>query len=155
MITGPLELQARLSPPPRNLDAFFWVSAGVVALLFGLVGSRFVLAPGFLVEPGGAAARLPAVDSTQALAETHAVVSYRNDQAILFEGGRYGRLADLQPALEKFAKENPGSVLLLLAEPGVSLQGAADLSAMAGAAGFAGVLIATEPRKGEGAAEPR
>lgn len=155
MITGPLELQSRLSPPPRNLDAFFWVSAGVVALLFGVIGSRFVLAPGFLVEPGGAAARLPAASHTQALAETHAVVSYRNDQAILFEGGRYSRLADLRPALEQFAKKHPGSVLLLLAEPGVSLQGAADLSAMAGTAGFAGVLIATEPRKGEGAAEPR
>ncbi len=151
MITGPLDLQSRLSPPPRNLDAFFWVGAGVVALLFGVIGSRFVLAPGFLVEPGGTTAQLPVTATAQALAETHAVVSYRNDQAILFEGGRYSRLAALQPALEKFAKENPGSVLLLLAERDVSLQGAADLSAMAGAAGFARVLVATEPPKGEGA----
>jgi biopolymer transport protein ExbD len=151
MITGPLELQSRLSPPPRNLDGFFWVSAGVVALLFGLVGSRFVMAPGFLVAPGGAAAELPGAASAQALALTHAVVSYRNDQAILFEGARYSRLADLQPELEKFAKKRPGSVLLLVAEKGVSLQGAADLSAMAGAAGFARVLVATEPPKGEGA----
>jgi biopolymer transport protein ExbD len=151
MITGPLELQSRLSPPPRNLDAFFWVSAGVVALLFGVLGSRFVMAPGFLVEPGGPSAELPAAATAQALAETHAVVSYRNDQAILFEGIRYSRLADLQPELEKFAKKHPGSVLLLLAERGVSLQGAADLSAMAGAAGFARVLVPTEPPKGEGA----
>jgi len=151
MIIGPLELQSRLSSPPRNLDSFFWVSAGVVALLFGLVGSRFVMAPGFLVEPGGATAELPAAATAQMLAETHAVVSYRNDQAILFEGGRYSRLEDLQLALENFAKKHPGSVLLLLAERGVSLQGAADLSAMAGAAGFARVLVATEPTKQEGA----
>lgn len=151
MITGPLELQTRLSPPPRNHDAFFWVSAGVVALLFGLLGSRFVMAPGFLVEPGGEASTLPAAATAQALAETHAVVSYRNDQAILFEGARYSRLQELQPALENFSKKHPGSVLLLLAERGVSLQGAADLSAMAGAAGFARVLVATEPPKGEGA----
>lgn len=150
MITGPLELHSRLSPPPRNLDAFCWVSAGVVALLFGMIGSRFVLAPGFLVAPGGAESSLPVAAGAQTLAETHAVVSYRNDQAILFEGGRYSRLEDLRPALEKFARKNPGSVLLLVAERGVSLQGAADLSAMAGAAGFARVLVATEPSKSEG-----
>ena len=86
---------------------------------------------------------------TQVLAETHAVVSYRNDQAILFEGARYSRLEALREDLEKFAKKHPGSVLLLVAERGVSLQGAADLSAMAGAAGFARVLVATEPPKGE------
>lgn len=149
MITGPLELQSRLSPPPRNLDAFCWVSAGVVALLFGVIGSRFVLAPGFLVAPGSTESSLPLAASAQVLAETHAVVSYRNDQAILFEGGRYSRLADLRPELEKFAKKHPDSVLLLVAERGVSLQGAADLSAMAGAAGFARVLVATEPPKGE------
>ena len=49
MITRPLDLQSRLSAPPRDLDFFAWVNVAVIALFFGLLGSRFVLAPGLPV----------------------------------------------------------------------------------------------------------
>ena len=45
MITRPLDLAAKLRPPPRSFDALFWVNVGVVVGFFALFGSRFVLAP--------------------------------------------------------------------------------------------------------------
>src|SRR4051812_50199863 len=85
MITRPLELESRLSPPPRDLDFFAWVNVGLIALFFTLLGSRFVLAPGLLV--GSADFRLPATQGLQAFPTASVVVSYRQDERIVFAGG--------------------------------------------------------------------
>ena len=50
MITRPLDLASRLRPPPRNFDVFFYVNLGLMVLAFTVLGSRFVLAPGFGVD---------------------------------------------------------------------------------------------------------
>ncbi|WP_415910232.1 hypothetical protein [Oleiharenicola sp. Vm1] len=86
MITQPLGLVAKLRPPPRDFDVFFWANAALIVLFFLLLGSRFVLAPGMPVKVGEPAAlELPQVNAAmQGVASV--VVSYRRDEMILFEG---------------------------------------------------------------------
>lgn len=151
MITRPLDLEARLSLPPRNFDLAFWLSAMLIALFFGLLGSRFVLAPGLLVGADGADFALPQLGAAAQNARTApVVVSYRRDDVILFEEGRYN-LSDLRKRLEEYAKKHPGEVLLVLADRQVSMQAISDLSAMATSAGFAGIVVAGET---QGASQP-
>jgi biopolymer transport protein ExbD len=138
MITRPLDLEARMSPPPRDLNFVAWVNVGLIVLFFSLLGSRFVLAPGLLIE-------MPAINpaSTSTVA-TSVVVSYRRDNVILFEGGMY-TLAELRSHMEVYARDNPGSVMLVRADRQVSAQALADLSAMATSVGFTRMLLAGEP----------
>ena len=141
MITRPLELQARLSPAPRDLDFFAWVNVGVVVLFFSLLGSRFVLAPGLLIGAGNEGFQLPAGSGQQSVTTASVVVSYRQDDVILFEGAIV-KLPELKQRLEAYAKDHPGEILLLLADKHVSAQAVTDLSVMARSAGFAYVLMA-------------
>lgn len=146
MITRPLDLESRMSPPPRDFNAVAWVNVGLIVLFFTLLGSRFVLATGVLVGVGEAGAiELPSVNPASAsTAATSVVVSYRRDNVILFEGGMYS-LAELRKHMEAYTRNNPGSVMLVRADRQVSNQALADLFAMAGAAGFKNVLLAAEP----------
>ena len=150
MITRPLELESRLSVPPRELDFVAWVNAGVIALFFGLLGSRFVLAPGLPIGVGEQGSiDLPSVGpSSEDTREASVVVSYRRDNVILFEGGMYS-LPDLRKHMEGYAKKHPGAVMLVRADRQVSMQAFLDLCDMARAVGFANVLIAAEPQRPE------
>lgn len=149
MITRPLDLQAKLTPPPRDLDLFFWVNIGAVALFFALLGSRFVLAPGVPVQVGGAPTALE-LPLTQAPVQGSAsvVVSYRRDNMVLFEGGIY-ELRDLHKAMETYARNHPGATMLVRVDKQVSVQGLLDLFDLAKAAGFAQVLLAAESHGSE------
>jgi biopolymer transport protein ExbD len=150
MITRPLDLESRMSPPPRDFNAVAWVNVGLIVLFFSLLGSRFVLATGVLVGVGeGGAIELPSVNPASAsTAATSVVVSYRRDNVILFEGGMYS-LPELRKHMEAYTKNNPGSVMLVRADKQVSNQALADLFAMAGAVGFKNVLLAAEPTGSE------
>ena len=143
MITRPFELESRLSPPPRDLDFVVWVNVAVIVLFFGLLGSRFVLAPGLLIGSGNEGFALPATTGLQHSPTASVVVSYRQDDVILFEGAIV-KLPELQQRLEAYAKQHPGEVLLLLADKHVSAQAVTDLAAMAQSVGFAYVLMAGE-----------
>lgn len=146
MITRPLELASRLSPPPRDLDFLAWVNVAVIALFFALLGSRFVLAPGLRVgvgEPG--VIELPAAgNSGEGAGAASVVVSYRRDNVILFEGGMYA-LPALKKQLQAYAQKHPHAVLLVRADRQVSMQAFLDLCEMAKVVGFANVLVAAEP----------
>lgn len=147
MITRPLDLESRLSAPPRDLNAVAWVNVGVIVLFFSLLGSRFVLAPGVLVGVGDAGAiELPMVNASSiTTVATSVVVTYRRDNVILFQGGMYN-LTELRKHMEVYAKRHPGTVLQVNADKQVSTQAWADLCAMASAVGFANVvLVAAEP----------
>jgi len=151
MLTSPLQLQSKLSPPPRDMDLMFWVNVGAVALFFGLLGSRFVLAPGMPMQVGGGAS--PALELPQSAATAPSaasvVVSYRRDNMVLFEGGIY-ELRELRGPLEAYAKKHPGAVMLVRADKQVSMQGFLDLCDLARAAGFVSVLVAAEPHANDG-----
>ncbi len=150
MITNPLELQSKLSAPPRDLDTLFWVNVGAVLLFFSLLGSRFVLAPGLPVQVGGDLS-LPHIRSVSQGA-TSVVLSYRRDNMVVFESGIYD-LQDLRPRIEQYAREHPGAVMLVRYDKAVSMQGFADLCDLVRAAGFASVVyVAAESQPVEGAA---
>ena len=147
MITRPLDLESRMSPPPRDFNAVAWVNVGLIVLFFSLLGSRFVLATGVLVGVGDetGAIELPSANpASVSTTATSVVVSYRRDNVILFEGGMYS-LAELRKHMEAYTRNNPGSVMLVRADKQVSNQALADLFAMAGAVGFKNVLLAAEP----------
>jgi biopolymer transport protein ExbD len=146
MITRPLDLESRMSPPPRDLNFVAWVNVGLIVLFFGLLGSRFVLATGLLVDVGEAGTiELPTVSpASVSTAVTSVVVNYRRDNVILFEGGMYS-LTELRRHMEAYTKKNPGSVMLVIADRQVSTQALTDLCAMAGSVGFAKVLLAAKP----------
>lgn len=145
MITRPLDLESRVSRPPRDLDVFFWVNVGVLALFFTLLGSRFVLAPGVAVGWSGAAS-LPQADrlAEQAAGPT-VVVSYRSESVILFEDGIYSQ-TDLRRPMEAYIKKHPGSVILLRMDGQASVQAFIDVSKIAGELGYANVVLAAEPK---------
>jgi biopolymer transport protein ExbD len=146
VITRPLQLESRLAPPPRDFDFLAWVNVGLIALFFGLLGSRFVLAPGVAVavgDPNGI--HLPAIGAgTEATGAASVVVSFRRDRVIVFEGGVYS-LAELQAPIEAYAKAHPGAVMLVRADQQVTMQAFLNLCEAAKAAGFSRVLLAGEP----------
>lgn len=145
MITRPLELQSRLSPVPRDLDFFAWVNVAVIALFFGLLGSRFVLAPGMPIDVNGEQAIvLPQMaGAAEGAGPATVVVSYRRDNVILFEDGMY-TLPELRKHMESYAKQHPGAVMLVRFDRQVSVQAFFDLAGMARQAGFAHVQMAGE-----------
>jgi biopolymer transport protein ExbD len=144
MITRPLELQSRLSPAPRDLDFFAWVNVAVIVLFFSLLGSRFVLAKGMVVDtaPEGENIVLPELKGAD-VGPASIVVSYRRDNVILFEGGMYS-LVELRKHMESYAKQHPGAVMLVRSDRQVSVQAFADLCVMAREVGFARVQLAAE-----------
>lgn len=152
MITRPLELESRLSPPPRDLDFVAWVNVGVIVLFFSLLGSRFVVPPGmpislgeqnYLTLPlGGGTGESPPGESV--------VVNYLRDNVVLFEDGMYS-LADLRKQMAVYTKKHPDAVMLVLMDRQVSVQAFLDLSNMAKAAGFAHVVLLAEPPPAAGA----
>jgi biopolymer transport protein ExbD len=141
--TRPLGLQDRVAPPPRDLDVLFWVNAGLIALFFSLLGSRFVLAPGLPVGVAAGGLELPRTEGAQPRA-AEVVVSYRRDNMILFEGGIY-ELANFRAVLERYARANPGAAMIVRVDRQVSMQGFVDLCDLARQAGFAYVQVAAEP----------
>ncbi len=145
MITQPLDLQSRLSPPPRDLDFFAWVNVGLIVLFFGLLGSRFVLVSGIPIGvEGDANLVLPAVaGAMQNAAPASVVVSCRRDNVILFEGGMY-TLADLRRHMRSYVEKHPGAVMLVRIDRQVSTQSLLDLCEMAREVGFANVVVAAE-----------
>ena len=146
MITRPLDLESRLSPPPRDLNFVGWVNVGVIVLFFSLLGSRFVLAPGIPIGVGDDSNQLvlPQIDGTpEPTGPASVVVSYRRDNVILFEGGMYS-LTDLRKQMADYVHKHPGAVMLVRADRQVSMQAFLDLCAMAREVGFANVVVAKE-----------
>lgn len=150
MITKPLDLQSKLSAPPRDLDMLFWVNVGVVLLFFSLLGSRFVLAPGLPVQVGSALDLPQSASSTPGA--TSVVVSYHRDNMVLFQG-EILELGALRSRFEQYAKDHPGAVLLVQYDKAVSVQGFVELCDLAKVSGFANlVVLAAEPQAADGSA---
>lgn len=144
MITRPLDLEARLSPPPRDFAAVAWVNAGVIVLFFSLLGSRFILAPGLLIE-------LPKADAASITAvPTSTVINYSRDNVIMFEGGIY-TLTELRARLAAYARQHPGAIVQVNADKQVSAQAVTDLGGLVSSFGFEYVLMGAEPGNPEDA----
>jgi len=109
MITHPLDLAARLRPPPRSNDALFFVNGGLILVFFALFGSRFVLAPGL-----GVGFRLPEMAGAGA-APTRVVISLPRSDMVLVDDGMLN-YAQLRGWLEKRAHSEKGLALLVRAD---------------------------------------
>lgn len=144
MIAGPLELSSRLAPPPRDLDVFFWLNAGVVVLFFALLGSPFIVAPGVAVQVGRSAALDLPEAVHQQLGTVSVVVSYRRDDMILFEGGNY-TLEKFRPVLEREARRAPRTTMSVWIDKQVTMQGLMALSDLAREVGVVNLFILVEP----------
>lgn len=148
MITRPLDLESRLSRPPRDFDVMFWIAALAVVLFFDLLGSRFVLPPGMAVGLAGGdqAIELPEfAGGVNTGGPAPVVISVRRDTIILFEGGMYTSLQDVRQPMRTYARLHPGSSLLIRADRQVSQQAVMDLCSIAAAAGFRRAVIAGRP----------
>ncbi len=143
MITRPLDLAARLRPPPRNFDALFWVNGGLIALFFVLFGSRFVLSPGlplanqdFVLPSSGTA--------VQTAAMTSVVVSLPRPGMALTDDGLYS-YAGLKDWMARRAEQGSAPARLLIqADASVPMQDLVQLHDMARQAGFESVQLATQ-----------
>ena len=140
MITRPLDLASKLRPPPRNLDALFFVNAGLLVLFFSLFGSQFVLAPGLGVD-----FRLPKVvgASLSARPSTHSITVLKSGQILTPNGNQ--NLEELARWLQAEAKKIHAPLLLVRMSEGMSMAMLADITNVANKAGFEVVMAADEP----------
>ncbi len=149
MITRPLDLAAKLRPPPRNFDFVFLVNGGLIVMFFLLFGSRFVLAPGLGVDfvmpemPGAVAG---AARTTHVVSVIRPGLIFVDDGAINFE--------QLKEWLKVQAKTTPQPSLLVRASASqVPVTDLTDIASAAQAAGFVRVVVgALEPGSSGGAA---
>jgi len=149
MITRPLDLAARLRPPPRNFDALFLVNGGLIVLFFFLFGSRFVLAPGL-----GVNFQLPEMaGATQGAAAAPVVISVKRSDMVLVDDGLLN-YAQLGPWLKARARQEKSPVLLVRADRNVPTEDMGKIAAMAGQAGFAGIQWAMEAPPPNGRGQP-
>lgn len=148
MITHPLDLAARLRPPPRSFDALFLVNGALLVLFFFLFGSRFVLAPGLGVD-----FKLPEMTgAVEGAARALVVISLPRSDVVFVPDGMLN-YAQLRGWLQKRSRNDKGLALLVRADRRVPLEDMGIIAEMAGQAGFTGgVQWAMEPAAGGGPA---
>lgn len=148
MITRPLDLSSRLRPPPRSMDALFYVNVALLGLFFVLFGSRFVMSPGIeLLRPEfGLPESAGGVDMAT---NTTAVISVLGPNMVFTGEGRmsFSELEAWLPTQVARGGEQE-SRLLVRADAQVPASDLLRLSDIATAAGFSGVHLALERDRG-------
>jgi biopolymer transport protein ExbD len=140
MITRPLDLASKLRPAPRNLDALFFVNAGLLALFFAFFGSPFVLAPGLGVD-----FRIPKTAGAAANARlfTHTITVLESGQILTPTGPE--KTEGLAKWLVSEAKKTDAPLLLVRASEGTPIGVQMDIASAATRAGFELIMAAEEP----------
>lgn len=137
--TEPLGLMGHLKRPPIKLDMVPVLDLLVIALLFGLLFTRFVMVPGVRVD-------LP--DSEMQMQPSNlpvAVLTIGNRGMLFFEGSVY-ELDSIERGFKQHIKSKPKHdvVLLVKTQGSMDLQLFLKLCRMAQVAGFVQVQIAGE-----------
>lgn len=148
MITRPLDLSSKLRPPPRSMDALFYVNVALLGLFFALFGSRFVMSPGVeLLRPEFDLPR--SAGSASMATNTTAVISVLGPNMVFTSEGRmsFSELAAWLPSQVARGGEQD-SRLLVRADAQVPASDLLRLSDIATAAGFSGVHLALERARG-------
>lgn len=145
-LARPLELQSRLRAPELGPDVAALFDIALIVLMLGLLGSRFVYAPGTTVGleelrlPRASQARVPG-------APTVDVLTLLPNQRLIYRG----RFLSLEAWAAEMAVAPPlaarglGATLLLKADERVTLQSFLRVSDVARAAGYERVQIAERP----------
>jgi biopolymer transport protein ExbD len=145
VITGPLELASRLRKTTQGGSALFYVNVGLLALFFGLFGSRFVLSPGLGIDFA-----LPAAgEAGTSVFAAEVVIAVPASGTALVEGQVLDFKA-LSAWLNTQDAKKGRRRLLVQASAALPGRDLAEIYSMAAEAGFIGVLIATEKPAGAG-----
>jgi biopolymer transport protein ExbD len=137
--TEPLGLMGQLTSPPIKLDMVPVLDLLVIALLFGLLFTRFVMVPGVRID-------LP--DSEMQMQPSNlpvAVLTIGNRGMLFFEGSVY-ELDSIERGFKQHIESKPRRevVLLVKTQGSMNLQLFLKLCRMAQVAGFVQVQIAGE-----------
>jgi biopolymer transport protein ExbD len=154
MIARPLDLASKLRRPPRSYDWMFFVNFGLIALLFVLFGSRFVLSPALTVN--GDRLSMPTMPAGSVnLVPSTLLVSVKSNGQIFVDPQGLMTFAQLEAWMKDQIKRTPGARLLIRADARVPFDDLSKISAAAAAVGLAHDL-AVEPMKSgaEGGAHP-
>ncbi len=144
--TAPFGLAGRLSAPGTRLDVVPVLDLCVIALLFSLVFTRFVIVPGVRVD-------LPESGlSTQHNPIGVAVLTIQNKGMLFFDGGVY-EVASIARGFRSFLERTGPEAPVLLVKPqaDLSMEVFLRICELARANGFVEVQIAAE-RPGDGGA---
>lgn len=140
MLTRPLDLAAKLRPPPRSYDGLFFVNAGLIALFFVLFGSRYVLSPGLGVE--FELPQMPGAGANMRLA-THVITVRNAGQVFVDDGAR--SIEELSDWLKAQSKRSDHPILLIRASAGVPTEILMRIVGIATVTGYSPVVAAEEP----------
>lgn len=137
--TEPLGLMAHVKRPPINLDVVPVLDLLVIALLFSLLFTRFVMVPGVRVD-------LPDSEMQMQPSNLPVAVLTIGNRGMLFFNGAVFEINSIERGFQKRIEEMSGSdvVLLVKAEGSMNLQLFLKLCRMAQDAGFVQVQIAGE-----------
>lgn len=137
--TEPLGLMAQLQRPPIKLDMVPVLDLLVIALLFGLLFTRFVMVPGVRVD-------LPDSELQMQPSNLPVAVLTIGNRGMLFFDGAVFELNSIERGFQKHIEEMPRQdvVLLVKTEGSMDLQLFLKLCRMAQDAGFVQVQIAGE-----------
>ncbi len=137
--TEPLGLMAQLKRPPIKLDMVPVLDLLVIALLFSLLFTRFVMVPGVRVD-------LPDSEMQMQPSNLPVAVLTIGNRGMLFFDGAVFELNSIERGFKKHIEEMPKQdvVLLVKTEGSMDLQLFLKLCRMAQEAGFVQVQIAGE-----------
>lgn len=139
MITRPLDLASKLREASPGGVHLFYINVGLLALFFGLFGSRFVLSPGLSTDFVLPKAGVPGVSAQIA----DLVIAVPSSGIALADG----QVLDFRSLGLWLKEKNTNSSrrrLLIQASSSLPAKDLAEIYVLAAKAGFAGVLIATE-----------
>lgn len=133
-LTRPLELERHLSVPNRRMDTAPLFDVLLICLMFMLLGSRFVSAPGESIQ-------LPIMQEGLAPGlATVAVLTYKSDELMILDS-RVMTLERWEQEIER-GQAKTSDVLLVKADGELPLQTLLRLSELARLAGYGTLQIA-------------
>ena len=137
--TEPLGLMTRAKRPPISFDLVPALDLLVIALLFSLLFTRFVMVPGVRVDLPGSGIQMQQSNLPVA------VLTIGNRGMLFFDGGVF-ELNSIDRSFQKYIEELPAKdvILLVKTEGSMDLQLFIELCQMAQNAGFVQVQIAGE-----------
>jgi len=148
MIVQPFNFTSHLRQSRVGFDVVPFVDFCLILVLFALLGSPYVVAPGLTVNLP--AMRDPAADAVPT-SRVLTVGEVEGRELIIYDN----RVQSLETLAKSFADNPaaaPGEVLLLRLQRDVSVQLLVQINELAARAGFSAVQIAAEPEQAGGPA---
>ena len=149
-LSQPFEFRKILRQPSYGLDAAALADVLLIALLFSLSGSRFIVAPGLAVNLDEGFALPQAREESLHRLPTVEILTVKDPNMILYQD-RFFTLGDLEQSarLQSVPAPAPGTTLLLRINRNVTLDTLFRINEWAARQGFVKVLIAGQTADGD------